>query len=72
MYHKTPVSALWLEEGDLVSIQGYGYEVSDMEYDGDDEVEITLLDEEGFVKSLTLSANQKVTVLMWVDEEAVI
>ena len=74
MYHKTPVAALWLEEGDLVAIQGYDYEVADVAYTvGDtEEVELTLLDEEGFAKSLTLSPNQKVTVLMWVDEEAVI
>lgn len=74
MYHKTPVAALWLEEGDLVAIQGYDYEVADVSYYvGDTEqVELTLLDEEGFAKSLTVSPNQKVTVLMWVEEEAVI
>jgi hypothetical protein len=72
MYHRIPVNALWLEEGDLVSIKGYSYEVTDVDYDGVDEVVISLLDEEGFAKSLNVAANTKVTTLMWEEEEAVI
>ena len=72
MYHKQPIIALWLEEGDLVEIKGYSYEVTDLEYDGDMDVIISLLDEEGYAKQMTVTPTAKVTALMWVEEEAVI
>ncbi|NDB66262.1 MAG: hypothetical protein EB168_11450, partial [Euryarchaeota archaeon] len=72
MYHRIPILALWLEEGDLVSINGSSYEVSDVDYDGGLEVVLTLLDEEGFAKSLTVTPSTKITTLMWEEQEAVI
>jgi hypothetical protein len=72
MYHRIPIIALWLEEGDLVSINGDAYEVNDVGYDGGMDVMLTLLDEEGFAKSLTVTPSTKITTLMWEEQEAVI
>ena len=72
MYHRVPIIALWLEEGDLVSINDFSYQVSDVEYDGGSEVVVTLIDEEGFGKSVTVPPSAKITTLMWEEQEAVI
>ena len=72
MYHRVPIICLWLEEGDLVSINDSSYVVSDVEYDGGSEVVVKLLDEEGFTKSVTVPPSAKITTLMWEEQEAVI
>jgi hypothetical protein len=56
------IEALWLEDNDIVLINGATYEVEAVE--GFDMVDIHMVDEEGFRKVLTVPADTKLTVIM--------
>lgn len=57
----TNIKALWLEEDDVIYIDDNSYRV--VEVEGNDMVNIHLIDEEGFKRILSLPGDREVPVL---------
>ena len=57
----TNIKALWLEEDDVIYIDDNSYRV--VEVEGNDMVNIHLIDEEGFKRILTIPGDRDIPVL---------